>query len=112
MTTTLPSSRRVGQVGQLWMCYNSPAMKLSWLLRPLAMALAAGLTVTAQQAPPPNTAAPPRQSSTTATGVSAERFQRLHQGMQGFVDRKEVSGIVTLVTRDRRNPACPGAGAE
>ena len=33
-------------------------------------------------------------------GVSTERLGRLHQGMQGFVDRKEVSGIVTLVARD------------
>ena len=77
-------------------------MKLNWLLRPFVLALAAGLTVTAQQAPPQSTAAPARQSTPAAIGVSAERFQRLHQGMQGFVDRKEVSGIVTLVTRDGR----------
>jgi CubicO group peptidase (beta-lactamase class C family) len=77
-------------------------MKLNWLLRPLVLALAAGLTVTAQQAPPPSTAAPARQSTPAAMSVSAERLQRLHQAMQGFVDRKEVSGIVTLVTREGR----------
>ena len=84
------------------MCYNSPTMRLNFLLRLLVFALAAGLTVSAQQAPPRSTAAPARQSTPAAIGVSAERFQRLHQGMQGFVDRKEVSGIVTLVTRDGR----------
>ena len=77
-------------------------MRLNFLLRLLVFALAAGLTVSAQQAPPRSTAAPARQSTPAAIGVSAERFQRLHQGMQGFVDRKEVSGIVTLVTRDGR----------
>ena len=84
------------------MCYNSPTMRLNFLLRLLVFALAAGLTVSAQQAPPRSTAAPARQSTPAAIGVSAERLQRLHQGMQGFVDRKEVSGIVTLVTRDGR----------
>ena len=77
-------------------------MKLTWLLRPLALTLVAGLTVTAQQTATPNGAAPVRQAAPAAAGVSAERFQRLHQAMQGFVDRKEVSGIVTLVTREGR----------
>ena len=94
------------------MCYNSPAMKLTWLLRPLALALAAGLTVAAQQAAPPATAAPARQSAPAAVGVSAERFQRLHQGMQRFVDRKEVSGIVTLVTRDGRTADMHAVGLQ
>ena len=88
-------------------------MKLKWMLRPLALALAAGLTVAAQQAPPPNTAAPARQSAApAAVGVSAERFQRLHQAMQGFVDRKEVSGIVTLVTRDGRTADIHAVGLQ
>src|SRR5262245_17162022 len=47
---------------------------------------------------------PAAQALATATpesvGMSSERLQRLHQGMQGFVDRKEVGGIVTLVARD------------
>ena len=94
------------------MCYNSPAMKLTWLLRPLALALASGLTVAAQQAAPPSTA-PARQSAPpAATGVSAERFQRLHQTMQGFVDRKEVSGIVTLVTREGRTADLHAVGLQ
>src|SRR5262245_38750189 len=55
----------------------------------------------AQQAIQP---APSTQALATATpesvGMSSERLQRLHQGMQGFVDRHEVGGIVTLVARD------------
>jgi CubicO group peptidase (beta-lactamase class C family) len=35
-----------------------------------------------------------------SVGMSADRLQRLHRGMQGFVDRREVAGIVTLVARD------------
>jgi len=57
----------------------------------------------AQQAPAIQ-AAPASQALATATpesvGMSSERLQRLHQGMQGLVDRHEVSGIVTLVARD------------
>lgn len=33
-------------------------------------------------------------------GVSTERLERLHQGMQGFIDRHEAAGIVTLVARE------------
>jgi CubicO group peptidase (beta-lactamase class C family) len=44
------------------------------------------------------------QSLPTATpesvGISTERLGRLHKGMQGFVDRRETSGIVTLIARD------------
>jgi CubicO group peptidase (beta-lactamase class C family) len=70
------------------------------LLRPLALVLLAGLTLSAQQAPG---SVPSRPSpAPAAAGVSAERFGRLHQVMQGFVDREEVSGIVTLVTREGR----------
>src|SRR5687767_15674707 len=67
------------------------------LFRSLAIVLLAGYVLSAQQPAPVKPLAAP-----AAVGVSAERFQRLHQGMQGFVDRKEVSGIVTLVTRDGR----------
>jgi CubicO group peptidase (beta-lactamase class C family) len=35
-----------------------------------------------------------------SVGVAADRLERLHQGMKGFVDRKEVGGIVTLIARD------------
>jgi CubicO group peptidase (beta-lactamase class C family) len=47
--------------------------------------------ITAQKLP---TAAP------ASVGISTERLDRLHRGMQGFVDRHEVSGIVTLLARD------------
>jgi CubicO group peptidase (beta-lactamase class C family) len=70
-------------------------------LRSCAVVLLAALSVSAQQSP--QRVSPPRASQTPgAIGVSAERFGRLHAAMQGFVDRKEVSGIVTLVTRDGR----------
>ena len=46
---------------------------------------------TAQQRPAP---APP------TVGVSSERLERLHQGMQAFVDRHDTGGIVTLIARD------------
>jgi CubicO group peptidase (beta-lactamase class C family) len=35
-----------------------------------------------------------------SVGVSTERLGRLHQGMQAFVDRRDVGGIVTLAARD------------
>jgi CubicO group peptidase (beta-lactamase class C family) len=75
---------------------------LTSLLRTFVLVGLVTLTASAQQTP--QSAPAPRPSSTapSATGVSAERFQRLHRAMQGFVDRKEVSGIVTLVTRELR----------
>jgi CubicO group peptidase (beta-lactamase class C family) len=39
-------------------------------------------------------------ASPESVGISTERLQRLHRGMQGFVDRREVAGIVTLVARE------------
>jgi CubicO group peptidase (beta-lactamase class C family) len=74
---------------------------MTTMLRPIALVLFAGLTLSAQPAPQRQAPAGPG-SAPSAAGFSAERFQRLHQGMQGFVDRKEVSGIVTLVTREGR----------
>ena len=82
------------------------------LFRSLAVVVLAGYAVSAQQAAPPATAAAARQSAPAAVGVSAERFQRLHQAMQGFVDRKEVSGIVTLVTRDGRTADMHAVGLQ
>jgi CubicO group peptidase (beta-lactamase class C family) len=35
-----------------------------------------------------------------SAGMSAERLDRLHRGMQAFVDRRDVSGIITLLARD------------
>lgn len=37
-----------------------------------------------------------------SVGMSAERLERMHKGMQGYVDRKEAGGIVTLVAREGR----------
>src|ERR1700752_5252112 len=52
---------------------------------PAARALAARLLPTA----PPET-----------VGFSSTRLERLHKGMQGYVDRHEAAGIVTLIARD------------
>ena len=50
--------------------------------------------------PPPALTAQKLPTATPASvGVSADRLDRLHRGMQGFVDRHEVSGIVTLLAR-------------
>lgn len=35
-----------------------------------------------------------------SVGMSTDRLDRLHKSMQGFVDRREVGGIVTLVARE------------
>jgi CubicO group peptidase (beta-lactamase class C family) len=35
-----------------------------------------------------------------SVGISADRLQRLHQGMQGLVDRRDAAGTVTLLARD------------
>ena len=52
----------------------------------------------------PATTPPAARVLPTATpesvGISSERLGRLHQGMQAYVDRKEVGGIVTLLARD------------
>ena len=74
---------------------------LTTLLRTFVLVALVSLTLGAQQGSPQP--APSRPSTAPAAiGVSAERFQRLHRAMQGFVDRKEVSGVVTLVTRELR----------
>ena len=60
----------------------------------LSLVALAGFVVSAQQ-PAAAPAATP-----AAVGISAERLDRLHRGMQGFIDRKEAGGIVTLIARD------------
>lgn len=55
----------------------------------------AGYVVAAQQP-----AAAPAVSTPASVGISGERLNRLHAGMQGFVDRNEAGGIVTLIARD------------
>src|SRR5207237_6786420 len=47
--------------------------------------------LSAQQLP----TAPPE-----SVGISAERLDRMHRGMQAFIDRHDVGGIVTLVARE------------
>jgi len=64
-------------------------------LRALILVALAGYAVAAQQH-----AAAPGAPTPASVGISAERLNRLHAGMQGFVDRKEAAGIVTLIARD------------
>lgn len=73
------------------------------LLRTLVLVVLAGYVATAQQAAPPQKAATSQPSlAPSAIGVSAQRLQRLHERMQGFVDRNEAAGIVTLILREGR----------
>ncbi len=72
-------------------------MGIKSLFRTLVLFAVAGLAVSAQQASTPRTPAPP-----ASVGISAERLERLHRGMQGFVDRREAGGIVTLIAREGR----------
>ena len=82
----------------------------SWA-RTFALVVLAGYVGFAQQALPkaPAPVARPatvRQLPTAApesVGVSSERLERLHKGMQAFVDRHEAGGIVTLVAREARS---------
>ena len=62
---------------------------LKSLLRTFALVALAGLAISAQQAVAP-----------ASVGVAVDRLDRLHKGMQGFVDRKEAAGIVTLIARE------------
>ena len=72
------------------------------LCRALALVLLTGYVVTAQQAAPLPKAPAPPSLAPSAVGVSAQRLQRLHDGMKGFVDRNEAAGIVTLIMREGR----------
>jgi CubicO group peptidase (beta-lactamase class C family) len=55
----------------------------------VAVLLACGIS--AQQLP----TAPPE-----SVGISTERLDRMHRGMQGFIDRREAGGVVTLIARE------------
>lgn len=72
------------------------------LCRALAFVLLTGYVVTAQQAAPSQKAPATPSLAPSAVGVSAQRLQRLHDGMKGFVDRNEAAGIVTLIMREGR----------
>lgn len=43
--------------------------------------------------------AEPARVNIANTGLSADRLQRIHDAMQRYIDRGEVAGVVTLVTR-------------
>lgn len=66
-------------------------MAIRSVLRSFAVVALAGLTLSAQT-----------PSLTSASGIPRDRLERLHAAMKGFVDRKEVSGVVTLISRDGR----------
>ncbi len=74
------------------------------LLRTSAFVVLASLTVFAQTPPHSATskavAVQATSVSPASVGLSAERLERMHAAMKGFVDRKEVSGVVTLVARE------------
>ncbi len=59
-----------------------------------------GLVVGASYAGGPPVAQRLPAPTPESVGVSSERLGRLHQSMQGFVDRHEAGGIVTLVARE------------
>jgi len=69
--------------------------------RALVLAAVAGLAVSAQ-APAPARAPVSRPNTPQSVGLSPARLERLHRGMQGFVDRREAAGIVTLLARNGR----------
>lgn len=48
----------------------------------------------------PSVAAPAVRQAADVAGVSKSRLERLHRGMQGYVDRREAAGVVTLIARD------------
>jgi CubicO group peptidase (beta-lactamase class C family) len=72
-------------------------------LRALALIVSIGLPVLAQapaSAPARKTAAAPAAAAPQSVGVDPARLDRLHRGMQAFVDRHEAGGIVTLIARE------------
>src|SRR5262249_21620182 len=79
------------------------------LIRTLLFVALAGYVGLAQQAAP-KPAAAARAATARAlpaatpdsVGVSSERLDRLHKGMQDYVDRHDVGGVVTLIARDGR----------
>src|SRR5262245_3155092 len=43
-------------------------------------------------------------------GMSAKRLERIHQFLQGYLDRKELAGAVTLVARKGKVVHCEAQG--
>ncbi|MQA28667.1 MAG: serine hydrolase [Luteitalea sp.] len=77
-------------------------MNIRWTRALLLTLLLATPAVTAQRLP---SAAP------ATVGISTERLERLHRGMQAFVDRREASGVVTLLARDGKVVDAHAVGA-
>ena len=72
-------------------------------IRALVVASLGAYGVAAQQAAPPKPAVATAAAASIApesVGISTEGLARLHRGMQGYVDRHEAGGIVTLIARD------------
>jgi CubicO group peptidase (beta-lactamase class C family) len=76
--------------------------------RAFVLILLAGYVGVAPQAAPqapapvarPTTARQLPAAAPESVGVSSERLARLHNGMQGYIDRHEAGGIVTLIARE------------
>jgi hypothetical protein len=70
-------------------------------IRALVVASLGAYGVAAQQAAPPKPAvAAATSAAPESVGISTEGLARLHRGMQGYVDRHEAGGIVTLIARE------------
>jgi CubicO group peptidase (beta-lactamase class C family) len=78
----------------------TPWFRALVLVVPAGLALSAQAPARAPTAPVPARTAALAHAAPSSVGVSAERLQRLHRGMQAFVDRREAAGIVTLVARE------------
>ena len=77
---------------------NLPMIALKPLFR---VVVAVGLiTATAKAVAFQSAPATAKAIALQSAGLSSERLERLHAAMKAFVDRKEVSGIVTLVARE------------
>jgi CubicO group peptidase (beta-lactamase class C family) len=79
----------------------------TWARTFLLVLLASSVGIAQQSAPTPAVnaprATPARQlpaAPPESVGISSERLERLHQGMQAYVDRHAAGGIVTLIARD------------
>jgi CubicO group peptidase (beta-lactamase class C family) len=74
------------------------------LARSLALALVASLALSAAAAakPPAAPASPLPLATPESQGLSSERLERLHAGIQRFVDEGKHAGAVSLVARNGR----------
>jgi CubicO group peptidase (beta-lactamase class C family) len=83
-------------------------MAKTWA-RIFVLVVLAGCVAVAQQAPPRSAPSQPAQAfrplpslptgTPESVGISTARLDRLHKGMQAYVDRHEAGGIVTLIAR-------------